>query len=87
MGKIRKTDNAPFTHAKHFSDDETGMTDFLEGLAEDHVIERLIGEIGEALINITVVDGEALADAFINLFFRDLDPGPFNLLFIGQELK
>ena len=56
MPPIGETDNGAFAHAEHFLDDEGGIIQIGQGLAENDAVERLGGIIFQSFLNVALTD-------------------------------
>ena len=75
------------THAQGLVQDGHGLPGFLEGLAEDHVIEAVVRVVRETLVEVAVVDGHTLGHRLVHLVLDHLDAGAPHLLGVDQHLE
>ena len=89
MAEVRKRDDRPPAHAQHLLQHLQRGARFLQRLAQDHVIERLVRIIREALIDIALIDRNAPRNRAAHLRRRNLHAAREHLLMFrqpGQQL-
>ena len=87
MAEIREGHDAPAPHAQHFAQHPPRLPRFLQGLAEDHVIEGVVGIVGQPLIDIALKHGDPARDRAAHFLARDLDAARIHVLVRGQPMQ
>src|SRR5438105_3697384 len=82
--EIRECHNRMFSDAQHLAEYFQRRARFLESLAEDHIVERLIGQIRERLFNIAMENRHAAADRLAHFRARDFDPPRVYVFLLGE---
>jgi len=72
------------SHAQHFAQYFEWRAGFLQGLAQDHVVERLVGKIGQRVFDIAVKNGDASRDGLPHFGAFDLHAARIHALVFGQ---
>ena len=80
VGEIGEADESAGADAQQFVEHAVGPRGGLQRLAEDRVVEALIGIVGEVAVGIALHHAEALADAALDAIAIDLDPAYVALL-------
>src|SRR5271165_185375 len=89
MSKVRKSDDATAADAQHLPQHLQWRACFLKRLAEDDVVEGLIGEIGEGFFDVALINGHAFGDSPLDSRTRKLDAERVHILVLrepGQKL-
>ncbi len=75
------------TDAHHLIEDAVREVYSLQGVRHDHHIETLVGEIGQALIQILLNNAESPGNAGGNVILVDLQSHASYLAFVLQKLQ
>ncbi len=73
IGKIGKSRDDSVADAQGFMDEEFYVFHFLHTLVQDDIVKRLVGKIGQAGFNVSVIDAQALFYAFIDRRLAEFD--------------
>src|SRR5580692_912433 len=84
VAKIRKGDDGAASHAQHILKHLERRSCFLQSLAEDHIIETLIGKVGEGFFKIAVKYRNAARDGALRLGSGDLHAARIHM-FVGRQ--
>ena len=87
MPEIRKCDNRALAHAQHLPQQRPRMLRFLQGLAQHHVIERVLGIVGESLVDIALIYRNAACDRALHPTPVQLDTARVYILLRRQPLQ
>src|SRR5258708_2731855 len=84
MAEIREGHNSMSSDAQHLAQHFQRRARFLQSLAEDHIIERLIGQIRERLFNIARTTRSASSNRLALFRARDSDPPRIDIFLRGE---
>ena len=76
MPEIRKRHDRVPADAQHVLEHDARMPRRLQSLRQDHVVEGVVGIVGEVGVGVALDHGETLGDAFVDAFARELDAAP-----------
>ena len=71
--------------AQHVLDHDARLARGLQGLREDHVVEGIVGIVRQVGVGVALDHREALGDAFIDAFTRQLDAAAIDIARLRQE--
>ena len=80
----KRHDGVP-ADAQHVLEHHARLAGRLQGLRQDHVVEGVVGIIGEVGIGVALDDGEPLGDAFVDALARQLDAAPVDVAGLGEQ--
>lgn len=84
VAEIRETHDAVTADAQHLVDDGRRVVDLLQGLAEHHVVERLVRVVAYFSVQVALDNGQALPDAMGHALLVDFDARARDA-FLGHE--
>src|SRR5665648_1179256 len=84
--EVGKADHEVLGHPERLAHHEGRRPRLLQSLAENDVVKHAVRVVGEAFVNVAVVDGEAFAHSLVDFLLGDLHPRPANVLPVDQEL-
>ena len=87
VAEIRKRHDGAPAHAQHLAENPERVASLLQGLAEDHVIERVIGIILEHFVDVALIGRHAARDGPLHLGGRDLNAARIHSLVLGQPVE
>jgi hypothetical protein len=70
--------------AQHVLEHDAGLTGGLQGLRQHDVIKSVVRIVGEIGVGVTLDHGEALGDALVDTFARQLDAAPVDATALQQ---
>src|SRR5580658_10678735 len=73
VAEVRERDDGAASDSQHFAQHFERSARFLQRLAEDYVVERLIREIGERVLDVAVKDRNASGNRLPDFSALDLD--------------
>ena len=76
MAEIGEGDDRLPPDAEHLLDDDTRPVGRLQRLAEDDIVEGIVGIVDEIGVGVALDDREAARDAFVDAALADLDAAP-----------
>src|SRR5580704_13735592 len=84
VAEIRECYDGLASHAEHFTQHFKRCARFLKGLAEDYIVERLIGEIGECVLDVAMKNRNAAPYGLPHLSALNLHPTSIHVLILGE---
>ena len=75
---------ARLSHAQHFAQHFERGARFLQGLAQDHIIEGLVGKIGQRVLNVAVKNRDAAGNGLPHFRAFNLHAACIHALVLGQ---
>ena len=73
MAEIRERHDRVAADAQHVLEHDARLARRLQRLRQDHVVERVVGIVGEIGVGVALDHGEALGDAFVDALARQFD--------------
>ena len=87
MAEVGKRDDGAPAHAQHLAQHFERSPGFLQRLAENHVVEGLIGQIRQGFFDVAVENRNAARDRLLDFCAGDLDPARIHVLVLGEPLQ
>src|SRR5437763_13948346 len=84
VSKIRKGDDGVSGHSEDGAQHTQGIAQLLDRLAENAEIEGTVGVVGQALLEIPLIDRDAAGDRSLHLVAIDLDTAGVDAFVIAQ---
>ena len=82
--EIGKPDNAETADAQHLFQHQQRIFDHLQRLVQDDIIVCLVREVGQAFIQVSLIDIDAVLQAVDQLFTVNVHTGAEDSLFFNQ---
>ena len=87
MPEVRETGDHVLAHPQRLGEHSHRLPGFLQGLAEDHVVEAVVRIVRKAFVEVAVIDRDAFGDRVVDLVLRDLDARAAHRLGIDEHLE
>ena len=87
MTEVWKADYYLVANTEQGFDEGLWFIDLLQGLAEDDIVEGVIGVVSDLFVDVAVDDGEALGDALLDIVLTEIDAGAGSALLIPEQAQ
>ena len=87
MAEIWKGNQGAAADAEHVVQHLQRLTNLLQGLAEDDVVEGLVGVISQAFFDVTLVAADSFSNRLLHLCAIHFDSARIDVLVVGEPTQ
>src|SRR5215470_6831605 len=87
VSKVRESDDRSLAHAQHVAQYLEWLARFLQGLAENHVIESVVGQVRQRVFEVAVKNRDAARDGLLRSRARNLDATRVYVLVLSEPVQ